>query len=106
MELLEHEPDVLPAQLLPLLWLQSPDFATEKREVAAELTVEHPQDVEEGALAGPRWPHDGHELARIHFERDLPERERLPSPVLEGFFHVPELDRWHLHSSVPSVRSP
>ena len=73
-EELEHEPDVLAAELRHLRVAEVRDLGARDRHRPARRLVEAGERVHERRLAGAGRPHDGDELARLHVERHAAER--------------------------------
>ena len=72
-EALEHEAYLTLAHLRALTLLQCAYLLSVEPILAAGGIVEQAQDVEQRRLATARWPHDGHELTFVNFERYAPK---------------------------------
>src|SRR5689334_18404178 len=97
--LLEDEPDVLLVELDPLLRLQPVDLVVEQPILARPVVIEHPEDREQGRLARPRRPHDGHELPGLDGQADPPQQEGLAGSARDGL-----LDAGQLNHGFPQSR--
>ena len=102
---LEDEPDVGAAERLPVLGPQAVDGLAEEVVLAGPRRVVHPQNVEQGRLAGAGRPHDGDELARGDVEGDAAQDERAADAVAEALFDVAQGEQGFGHGHYGS-RSP
>src|SRR5690606_34291845 len=76
-EALEDEADLLVAELAALVVGQAAHVLAVEPELAAGEGLQQAGDVEEGGLAGARWPGDGDEFAFPHAQVERAQRVRL-----------------------------
>ena len=62
--------------------------------------VVHAEQMQQRRLAGARRPHDGDELAFLHFRVDAAQHKRLGRTVLEILLHVPQNDQGGTHTCI------
>ena len=85
---LEDEAHVLLVERAPLLRLHRVDVVICERVLALPVTVEEPQDVEEGRFAGARGSHEGDELAPLDRDRDPSQDVGTAVAGLEIFLEI------------------
>jgi hypothetical protein len=73
-ELLEHEADSFGADVVEIGGAEAGDVLSVKPDLAAGGPVEAPDEIDHGALAGPRGSHHGDPLAGSDGERNVVER--------------------------------
>jgi len=91
-EALKHEADVLLIQRQPLFGLELVDRLIEEVVLAAPITIQHPEDIQQRGLARRRRPHDSDKLAFLDLQRNLPQDIILARTRFVALLDVAQLD--------------
>ena len=77
MEILKNEPQIAVAKAGQLLVPHARHVRAVNVQLPARGLVQQPDDVQAGALAAARRPHDGDKLPLVHRETDIVQRVRF-----------------------------